>query len=157
MPIRVGDIVTVVLECLFTELQGIVVAIVDDGDEDGSIEVQFGKEYKDSGHYWSENTLRVRFEEEDLRVDSCWSATTLAERLFKGRWHHVYEAPYPFTVGCDCQILACPEKAISRGICNVWGSIVTLDLCEGCTKLYHGMCGDSVPNIKSVIREAISV
>ncbi len=148
MPIAVGSIVTVVADGSFTDCQGTVIAIVADGDEDGPIEVEFGEEWQHTGHHWSDKTLLVRFLETDLRVDACWDTVTIANRLYKGRWHSAFDLPYPFLPEADCMIEGCPNKAVMRGICNVWGSVYPVDFCPEHQAEYHGMCGDSLPPLK---------
>lgn len=157
MTIRIGDIVTVIFECLFTGNQGVVVEIVDDDDEDGPIGVRFGSEYRESlGILWEEQNV-TRFLETDLRVESSWSTATLAKRLYRSCHHTVYELKYPFVLGCDCMIRGCPHKASMRGVVNIWGTVCPLDLCEDHTEEYHGKLGESLPDLQFPEETAVAM
>lgn len=148
MPLQVGNIVTVLLECRFEGKQGRVSAIVHDDDEDGPIEVWFGPECEDLLGPSSQEANNTRFLETELQIDEDWSPETIAYRLFAGSLSYFYDLGYPFVPGSECILEGCPHKAVIRGVCNVYGSVYALDLCEVHKEEYHGKCGEVLPELK---------
>ncbi|MEK7138221.1 MAG: hypothetical protein AAB787_01805 [Patescibacteria group bacterium] len=145
MKLEVGNIVTVTLDCMFTNKQGEVVAIVDDGDEDGNIDVKFGS---DCDHLFSWNRKgkgALRFKESDLRKDKDYTMEVKAYHLFgAGMFHHLAPLKHPFSLENKCMHEKCAESATNRALVNIWGTVCEVDVCKGHSD-WHGNCADSFP------------
>jgi len=149
MPLKVGDIVTVVHKhYIYSDKQGEVVEIKDDGDEDGNIGVKFGRWYRHLFDYsdGDNNSVTVRFLEGELRKDANWGLEVkVLQRFGENCWHSVYVLDKPFDPTKRCKTEGCNIVNARRCLINIWGNVYEIDLCEECAREYDGKCGESFP------------
>src|SRR6185503_8761163 len=111
--IKAGNIVTVTLECSYTDKQGQVKRIVHDGDEDGPIDVEFSR--LDYMHYLGPGDEPVvRFQESDLRVDADWTLENHADRLFPHYYHSLMSKRLPLDPSRLCEHKGCRRQCRHR-------------------------------------------
>src|SRR3989339_731536 len=147
MEISVGSIVIVTEERYrFCGLQGVVVEIKEDGDEDGPIGVRFPSrhKYKFLFDYPNKPDSIVQFKRNELRVDDFFIPLTVEEEvegLFGDVW--VVNTPkMPLISGdSECMHEGCKSKAYFRIFFNVWGCVETAYVC-GEHASFHGKLVD---------------
>lgn len=142
--IQKRNIVTVVLEdsSLYGK-QGKVVEIANDNDEDGNIGVKFGLDGEELlGFCATEEEKIVRFYEHELKVDDDWTVESKAYQLFGKMGHTLHIPKKPLDANTDCRNKNCKNKASSKSMINIWGSVYEVYLCKTCHKIYHGKCMD---------------
>lgn len=138
--IQKRNIVTVMLkDSSLYDKQGKVVEISDDNDEDGNIGVKFGLDGEELlGFCGTEKEKIIRFCEHDLRVDDDWTIESKVYKLFGKMWHTLYIPKKSLEANTDCAKKDCKNKASSKSMINIWGSVYEVYLCKSCRKSYHG-------------------
>lgn len=146
--IEVGSIVTILPEeFYFHGKQGEVVAIVDDGNENGNILVRI-----EAPNDYPKNP-KVRCKEAELQIDEEWTLSIRVNRVFgSGEWHQALPLKDPFNPEKECSE-DCSEKNSRRVLINIWGSIYEADFCEPHAEKWHGGRADLLPTKKKAKQE----
>ncbi|MFA5934302.1 MAG: hypothetical protein WC827_00220 [Candidatus Paceibacterota bacterium] len=100
---------------------------------------------------WKKCPRVVFFQPNELIVQESWNIKTLAERVFKDKYHTLYSLPKGVTlVSTDylCFQNECLAIATRVSLWNVWGSVYPMHVCENCFSKTNGWCGDSLPEMK---------
>jgi hypothetical protein len=100
---------------------------------------------------WQKCPRIIFFRPNELVIQDRWKIQTLAERLFKDRYHCVYGFPKGITeTSADymCFRKECKNKATRLALWNVWGSVYPIHVCEDCFPKTNCWCGDSLPDLK---------
>ncbi|MFA7252571.1 MAG: hypothetical protein WC027_01820 [Candidatus Paceibacterota bacterium] len=96
---------------------------------------------------------RVRFfRPEELIVQDNWSIKTLAERIFRNRYHILFGWPKGVSSTSSayrCFRQGCPSIATRATLWNVWGSVYPMHVCDECFSNTYGWCGDGLPETKN--------
>ena len=147
MPIKVGDIVTVLPEGWdLSGEQGEVVA-VDAEDDEGPIAVQFTRPA--FFHYLPPEDTRIRyFEEVELSVVPHYTVQNVGKYFFPQHHHSTYAITFPFSSENDCMLEDCGAKCARRVVVNFWGSLYEYDLCEEHAAKWDRKMTESTPPCK---------
>jgi hypothetical protein len=97
------------------------------------------------------NCPRVRFfRHDELVIQEAWSIKTLAERIFKNRYHTLcsFKGISLISSNYQCFLDGCNYKATRMALYNVWGSVYPMHVCGNCFSKTNGFCGDELPRLK---------
>ncbi len=100
---------------------------------------------------WQKCPRVLFFRPDELVIQDRWKIETLAERLFKNRYHTLYSLPKGITeIPADymCFRRGCENKATKVALCNIWGTVHPMHVCEKCFPETNGWCGDCLPERK---------
>jgi hypothetical protein len=100
---------------------------------------------------WQKCPRVVFFKPDELVVQNGWNIETLAQRIFRSRFHTLYGWPKGITeTSADymCFRKECQARATKVALWNVWGSVYPLHVCEKCFPETNGWCADDLPEIK---------
>ena len=137
-------IVTVTMEDSYLNgQQGQVIEVVEDGDTDGPIGVQFHPSQM-SRYTSSPEDCVVRFHPSELRIDGHWTVTSRALRLFPRSHHSISSLRFAFSLENPCMHEGCGCFACSRIVVNIGGDVIELDVCQMHSN-WDGRCADIFP------------
>jgi hypothetical protein len=147
MPLAIGNIVTVLLEdCIYFELQGEVMEIVDDGNSEGPIGVKFSEWCDPLGALERDRPI-IRFLEAELRRDDDWGFELKVYQCYgRNMWHSTARLGHVFDPKKKCGTENCTHFCDRRCLINLWGTVYEIDFCNECAKEYHGKCGEFFPS-----------
>jgi hypothetical protein len=132
----------------FVGKQGYVSEITPDEDPNGPIGVQFPRKYKYLFDYPNSPETIVRFQPEELQIESCWEPLTVpeeAEALFGNMHSQVCWTNRPFWPGIEvCQHQECSNRALLLILVNNWGTVSQFRVCSE-HAVWHGRNCDGFP------------
>ena len=82
------------------------------------------------------NGICIVYKPHELKVLSDWPPEVYANRLFRGRWHHVSTFKENLDVAKPCLIENCSELQEETVWVNIWGSVYNLHVCSEHAKHY---------------------
>ena len=100
---------------------------------------------------WQKCPRMIFFRPNELVIQNNWKIETLAQRLFKNRYHTLYSLPKGITeISADymCFRKECRNNAVKVALCNASGSVYPMHVCEKCFPETNGWCGDCLPERK---------
>jgi len=100
---------------------------------------------------WQNCPRVVFFRPDELVVQGSWSITTLANRIFPNFHHSVYgwpEGVSQTSSSYKCFLKECQSVATRVALCNVWGSVYPIHVCDTCFSEINGRSADDLPKLK---------
>jgi hypothetical protein len=150
--LAVDDIVTVICPDIdFTDKQGVIVEIKEDGNPEGPIGVRFPSYYEYLFNYPNSPDTVVRFLPSDLQKNTRDDGQNISDEqlcnvLFgKDMWHSINHLPTPLMIGFQaCTHKDCEQVVVARAMINCHGSVYEVDVCR-IHSSWHGSNCDSFP------------
>jgi hypothetical protein len=161
--IAVGTIVTVKdRNSVHYRKQGIIVRIDDIHNEEGPLRIWFGRDCDQRYDFRRRNLIdsdgfepatqdsptdaRIfNYTAAGLQKDTGWTTETLIDRHWRSLHHTVSIARQSFVPGGDCQVAGCSKKCTDRILSNIWGHVVSADVCGAHKEKFHLQRIDAFP------------